>query len=311
MYQTEFGFFDGDSWETFCQRCLKIRYREDGYQSIPAHYGGDLGIEGYTRSGIVFQCYCPDENYEPKKLYEHQRDKVTKDLKKLVTYEEDLLKFIKDMKIKKWILLTPSYHNKDIVKHCIDKRDEYRKKNMTYLDDEFDVLIQDIEFFLEEMPIAFGMANKRLTIEIENIPKEEVVEWEKAQIQEVDNIVRKTTATFLHNSNKNIERKVRIITDKRISDYLNGSKKMRKLQTTFQDQYERLVRVIDIYESTVEENCLYPTEDNKKLFDEIEKELETMLDKEFGDVLDSLLIIELKRYVISDWLMRCPIDFEV
>lgn len=46
MFQTEYGKFDGDTWEIFCQKCLKIKYDKDGYQSIPARFGGDLGIEG-------------------------------------------------------------------------------------------------------------------------------------------------------------------------------------------------------------------------------------------------------------------------
>ncbi|EEM08343.1 hypothetical protein bmyco0003_49390 [Bacillus pseudomycoides] len=311
MYHTDFGIFDGDSWETFCQRCLKIRYKEDGYQSIPAHFGGDLGIEGYTRDGVVFQCYCPDENYAPKELYEHQRDKLTKDLNKLIINKDELIKFIKGMKIKKWIFLTPEYHNKDIIQHCVKKREEYRGKNTSFLDEEFDVLVQDIEFFLEEMPLVFGTSKKKLTVEAEKVSQGEIVEWEKTEIAEVQNVVRKTTATFPQNYNHNLETKVRKLTNKRIGEYLKGSKKLRKLQTAFQDQYERFMQVVDIYESIVEDKCFYPAEDNKKLFNEIEKELEQKLVEEFGDVLDSILITELRQYVISDWLMRCPIDFEI
>ena len=63
MYQRKYGDFEGDSWEDFCQQCLKIRYRDEKYQEIPAHFGGDMGIEGFTRTGKVFQCYCPDEYF--------------------------------------------------------------------------------------------------------------------------------------------------------------------------------------------------------------------------------------------------------
>ncbi|MDA2738624.1 MULTISPECIES: hypothetical protein [Bacillus cereus group] len=311
MYHTEFGNFDGDSWETFCQRCLKIRYKDGSYQSIPAHFGGDLGIEGYTRDGVVFQCYCPDENYDPKELYEHQRAKVTNDLKKLIKNEDELIKFIKDMKIKKWIFLTPEYHNKDIIRHCVKKREEYREKNISCLDEEFDVLVQDIEFFLKEMPLVLGASKDKVTIKAEKVSQEEIVEWEKTEIAEVENIIRKTTATFPPNYNNNLDYRVRKLTNKRIGEYLNGSKRLRRLQMTFQDQYERFMKVVDVYESIVEDKCLYPVDDNKKLFDEIAKELEEKLIEEFGDVLDSMLIIELKQYVISDWLMRCPIDFEI
>ena len=93
LFQTEYGPFDGDSWEAFCQKCLKIRHIKEGYIPMPAHFNGDLGIEGFTREGIVYQCYCPDENYGPKDLYEHQRDKIRDDLKKLIKYKNEHLKF--------------------------------------------------------------------------------------------------------------------------------------------------------------------------------------------------------------------------
>lgn len=60
-----------------------MKYEVEGYQEMSAHTDGDLGIEGFTRTGVVFQCYCPDEEYDSTKLYEHQRDKITKDLGKL------------------------------------------------------------------------------------------------------------------------------------------------------------------------------------------------------------------------------------
>ena len=73
MYKSKYIEFDGNSWDEFCQQCLKIKYKED-YQEIPAFFNGDLGIEGFTRDGLAFQCYCPSENYEQKELYEHQRN---------------------------------------------------------------------------------------------------------------------------------------------------------------------------------------------------------------------------------------------
>ncbi|GMA60380.1 hypothetical protein NZD89_12305 [Alicyclobacillus fastidiosus] len=83
MIRTKHGTYDGDSWEEHCQLLLKKKYDSEGYQEMVAHTKGDHGIEGFTRTGLVFQCYCPDEEYEPGKLYEEQKDKVTRDLNKL------------------------------------------------------------------------------------------------------------------------------------------------------------------------------------------------------------------------------------
>lgn len=71
MYKTDYGTFNENSWEDFCQQCFKLKYEKDGYQEMPA-WQGDLGIEGFTRSGLLFQCYCPDAEYNPDKLYKEQ-----------------------------------------------------------------------------------------------------------------------------------------------------------------------------------------------------------------------------------------------
>lgn len=49
MIQAKYGNFDGNSWEEFCQICLKIKFESEGYQELPA-WQGDMGIEGFTRS---------------------------------------------------------------------------------------------------------------------------------------------------------------------------------------------------------------------------------------------------------------------
>ena len=73
------GEVDGDAWEKYCQKLLKLKYND--YQEVPARYAGDLGVEGFTHTGIAFQCYCQDGEPISDELYEKQRDKVTRDIK--------------------------------------------------------------------------------------------------------------------------------------------------------------------------------------------------------------------------------------
>ena len=82
MLKTEYGSFNGDSWEKICQMSFKLKYESEVYFEVLAS-PGDYGIEGFTRSGKAFQCYCPDENYSSEILYNKQRDKITKGGEKL------------------------------------------------------------------------------------------------------------------------------------------------------------------------------------------------------------------------------------
>lgn len=87
MINTDIGPLDGERWEALIQSVFKRKY--DTYQEmVPSP--GDLGIEGFVLGeGIVIQCYCPDEDYDTKTLHEKQRDKITRDIKKLL----DLIRF--------------------------------------------------------------------------------------------------------------------------------------------------------------------------------------------------------------------------
>lgn len=58
------SYLNGNAWEKLCDSCYRSRYQENGYQELPAAVGGDGGIEGYTMNGIVYQCYCQNENIQ-------------------------------------------------------------------------------------------------------------------------------------------------------------------------------------------------------------------------------------------------------
>ena len=86
------GYMNGDAWEELCVSCYRLKYQTQNYTAIPAVHGGDAGIEGFTCNGIVHQCYCPEREYDDKELYEHQRDKLTADIEKLMNNGERLKK---------------------------------------------------------------------------------------------------------------------------------------------------------------------------------------------------------------------------
>ena len=116
------GEVDGEGWESFCQQLLKLKYSSnEGYQGVPDRYGGDLGIEGFTQTGRVFQCYCPDGEPSHKELYESQRDKITRDISKLLKNETELKLLLGDIIIKEWQFLTPRYDSRELIAHCTKK----------------------------------------------------------------------------------------------------------------------------------------------------------------------------------------------
>lgn len=308
MYKTLHGDFNGNSWEDFCQMCFKLKYENEGYQEMPA-WQGDLGIEGFTRTGILFQCYCPDVDYNPDKLYEEQRDKITNDLKKLDTYKKELQSYLKDIKVHKWIFVTPEYKNKDLVRHCQNKAQEYKDLKLPFLADDFDVLIHDIEFYSEQIPIVRGFKQEKINID----PKEkktskEIADWKTKQITLVDNAIKKH-GQRVPKAAVNFDDKVNMLTQNSVSDFLEGDELIRKWATNYQDQYEKFQKVIGLFEKRVEEKCAVNNGNSNQLYNEIESELKLKLKESFS-FLDDTMIDRLTNRVMADWILRCPISFE-
>lgn len=307
MFKTLHGDFNGSSWEDFCQLCFKRKYENEGYQEMPA-WQGDLGIEGFTRSGLVFQCYCPDEDYNPDKLYDEQRDKITTDLKKLITYESELKKYLKEIKIKQWLFITPAYKKKDIVRHCHEKAEEYRNLTLGILALDFDVLIRDIDFFAEEIPIVLHYRNKKIAINPEERSSEEIADWSNKEISLVNTTISKHGQRLQQGVN-NREKKINVLTQNTIENFLNGNILIKVMQERYPEDYEKFRRVIGLFERKVIELCSTNTGDNNILYRAIESELRQKLREAFP-YIEEVTIEKLTEQVLSDWLMRCPINFE-
>ena len=117
------SYMNGDAWEELCVSCYRLKYQTQNYTAIPAVHGGDAGIEGFTCNGIVHQCYCPEREYDDKELYEHQRDKLTADIEKLMNNGERLKK-LGVPPIVEWHFNIPEYRDSRILAHAQIKQKE-------------------------------------------------------------------------------------------------------------------------------------------------------------------------------------------
>jgi len=150
MIQTKYGPFDGDSWESLCQLVFKSKYKDNQYQEMVAS-PGDFGIEGFTKlDGIAFQCYCPDNHYTQQELYQKQRDKITKDLGKLRTYEAEIARRLGTTTLKEWIFVTPQISDNNLLKHAQTKQEEVVGWGLI-IHSDFKVIVQDADFFAKEI----------------------------------------------------------------------------------------------------------------------------------------------------------------
>jgi hypothetical protein len=310
VLKTRYGTYDGNSWEEHCQILLKLKYEEAGYQEVVAHTGGDLGIEGYTRDGIVFQCYCPNEEYPPKKLYEEQRDKVTGDLNKLRKFKKELKKFLGTTKIKQWIFLTPLITNKDLISHCKEKANDCRNwTDMTdLLDENFDVLAKDEDYFVKEILIAKQILGNKLDFHIDITEEQEIINWKESESETLQILFKKVSPLF--EALPNQEQRTNKFIDLIINDYIMGRKLIYSLEEKFPLLYEKHFKIKNSVESIIQRQILYtalsPNQFMEKTMNDFKNALES---EEFTKVVSYSTSDDLCKEAIADWLIRCPLDF--
>ncbi|MCD4818049.1 MAG: hypothetical protein K8S23_05115 [Candidatus Cloacimonetes bacterium] len=311
MINTEYGKFDGDKWETLCQICFKQNFRNEAYQEIKAT-PGDFGIEGFTRTGKAFQCYCPDKYYSAKELYEKHRDKITKDLNKLKTYESQLKKYLGDTNINKWYFVTPLFGKNEIIQHCTSKKKEVIDWELSIIDnDNFEVIFEEVNFLQPALSVITKNLISKINIGAEvEIEDKDKIKW-KSEENDLIKIAKGKHSKRLPDSvhSSSLEIKLDKLTDISVSDYLEGEIILRKWENEYPEDFEKFISITSIVEKEVEEQCLIPSDTNNKLYKSFQNLLESRI-KESFDNLDMMMVIKLTKRVMADWIFRCPISFE-
>jgi hypothetical protein len=307
MIQTQFGNFDGDKWERICKICFLLKYDSEQYVPIVAS-PGDYGIEGFTKSGKAFQCYCPNQHYTSDELYEKQRDKITQDLLKLKLNEGEIKKRIGETRIFVWYFITPQYRKNDIVAHCVKKEKEVRAWKLSIIDNaKFNVIPQDIDFLHPHLTTALTGSGTKLNVASDDPTESEVFQYKSDAGYLVTNAKSKHEKRLQNNRGSKASA-VDKFTHATISDFLKGSAIIERFKTLVPDQYERFVKIIKQETTDVEDLSVSPSGNHNQRYIDVKKDVESKISSSFPN-LDEIMVTELSRYVIADWILRCPLDF--
>ena len=308
MFKTKYGDFDGNKWEAVCQICFKHKYEEHSYQEIKAS-PGDYGIEGFTRKGDAFQCYCPDKQYTQDVLHEKIRDKITTDLNKLIKFENELKSKLNGTKIKRWILVTPHYEKNLIIDHCAKKSQEYRKLNLDILENDFDVLIYDADFYAAHFPVALGSIGEQIYIGAEERSGEDVESFQMSGSMQAINIINKSAHIINNSPSSDRSSSSDKLAQTYIKQYLNGDAVVRNLSKRFGKSYEKYLRNVDEMAEELEQKKIFHESTNKGFVQKIHGDVKQRIDEEFIE-LERVTKNKLAQYVVAAWLADCPLNFD-
>ncbi len=306
------GYMTGNAWEELCVKCYRLRYQKEHYTAIPAVQGGDAGIEGFTYTGIVHQCYCPEREYSDNELYAHQREKLTNDIEKLMNNGERLKK-LGVPPIAEWHFDIPEYRDPRILSHSQSKQQEVlttKKKNpalFSHIADNFKVIVKVAEDFTPEISriIRTNLTDMKLNLAVQH---QGMPDWSKCDSQKVANIRRKVGAVMQVSDD---DRDLNDITNIYIDFYIVGLEIMNDLQLHFPEIYEDLYKLEQTYKREVSIRTRMNTNRqlNQSLFNSILDEFEKKIEKDFSRMLTQASIVELKQDLVASWLADCSMEF--
>jgi hypothetical protein len=307
------GYMSGNAWEELCVECYRMRYQDSHYRDIPAVHRGDAGIEGFALNGVVHQCYCPEREYSDDDLYEHQRNKLTADIKKLMK-NANRLKKLGVPPIREWHFNMPEYRDDRIVSHIAYKQQEVltakaeNPSEFEHIADGFQIIPKIAEDFKPEISriIRTTVTDMRLNFAIQHTV---APNWEQCDSQKVENITRKIKAV-MHvedETNEDLNDVINIY----VEFYISGLEIMSRLRTSFPEIYEDIFQLERSYKKEVSIKTKMNTNRsmNKDIFESILADFESKLRQDFSKMLTSASIGELKQDLIASWLADCSMEF--
>lgn len=300
---------DGNSWEELCQKCYKYRYNTENYREVPAKYLGDGGIEGFTSTGIVNQCYFPEGCYDDNKYYSCLREKITTDTNKMLEprYKKILIS-LGVPPIKEWHFLIPKYRDKRILEHATKISQKIRDKVKNdlslkeYIDENFQIIVQDAHNLSKEI---YNLQRvNALSQKINFSLEDENIDWNNCASEKRIAITKKISATI-----KNEVQREKFIS-MYVTAYLKGIVLMNKISESHKELYADLQITINSYKKRAEHITGFNADisKNNEIFLDIVNGFRNELKESYTNI-DDTTIDEICYDLIGTWLADCSLWF--
>ncbi|MFI1430401.1 hypothetical protein [Streptomyces lydicus] len=300
--------WDPDSWQEWAIRLLRQQYGADNVIKVPDQDRGDLGIECFTRSGIVYQCYCPENpDLGPRALYDNHRDKITKDIKKFIQNEVELTRLFDSVKIRSWILFTPRHESHKTVQHCSEKATLVRRANLPYVATDFIVDVHELADYKDSaeilrrgpiLPAPVGVPATIPKVTADGIDFRQV---QSPLISVMDEKLSRIPR--LANPDKRATYRAHLL-----GSHLTGEGLLDRYMESIPEVYQQIVDCV----ASVERGLLLaygpgdlPHKVLGSVIDEVCERVEQVVPGIAKSNAESIALM-----AVTDWLQQCPLDFE-
>lgn len=296
--------WDGKVWEQHVKSLVRLRHGYGNYTDVPDGHGGDFGIECFSHDGCAYQCYAPKEPLDAKALHEHIISKINDDIHKFKSNEVDLEKILKPTKISRWILVVPRHESAKSVQHCTKKSQEVLDSKLSYVAPEFRVLIQTEQEFAAELKQLVDSGIEKLALDTGNIDASAVDGWATSHDKLIQILETKIKKLKPQIPDDDIAR----LRDQFIRYYIAGQNALEKMRSSYPEMWESATKTKRQREDYLVIETQLADGEPISAFNKEKDALVAAFSKAMIG-LDEASAKALAFEALSDWMLRCPLDF--
>lgn len=284
---------------------LQRRYavqNQHSLQIVPDRVQGDLGMEAFAHDGCIYQCYAPEEPLDPRRRFEKQRDKLTTDLGKLRKKTTDVKALLGPVIVRRYVLLVPTHDSKELISHAHTKAAEVIGWGLPFIAPDFAIVIETDDSYQTERKDIHAIPTPLIqAVELDEADK---LAWAQSNPD-----LRATAQAKLSNVIRSSSTRDSVL-ESLTHQLLEGENALDRIKSVQPETYQSLLAEKSRKERLlVLEYSAHPHVSHG-LLAKIESDFEAAL-RERYQTLTPEVAETLAWASVADWLMRCPLDFEV
>jgi hypothetical protein len=294
----------GDEWQAFALQLVQRRHGPENVQAVPDSVGGDAGIEFFTTSGCLYQCYAPEESSDVAKAASAMKAKAARDLPKLVKYREKIEPILCGIKVGRWILLCPFLDNKEVVADVRKRGVALKEEGLTFLAPNFEALCHSQDDFAGELEQLKALSlGPPLSIDMPTSSDVDAIGATSIAARIDAKLARAYGPAAT-------DRQIAQRRDAYIKAHLYRENALDQLRQNHSILWERAFQTLEAEETRLiavgASSATMPAEQLETSTERIEVSLAKTL-----PTVSTGIVTQIALGTVSDWLIRCPLDFPV
>lgn len=293
--------WDGDEWQAYALQLVQRRHGPENVQIVPDAVRGDAGVEFFTTDGCLYQCYAPEEVSHVKKAASAMKAKAGRDMPKLSKNKGKIEAILSGIPVNRWILLCPFLDDKDVVANVRKRGLGIKGEGLSFLAHDFEALCHSQEDFAGEIEQLKALSlGPRLSIDLPT-----AADISSAGETSIGTRIDEKLGRAYGSSATAEEIATR--RDAYIKAHLYSENALDQLRQNHSVLWERAYQSIEAEETrliAVGGSSTGPVEQLKYSTQKIEDSLTKAL-----PTLPAGVITQIALGTVSDWLIRCPLDF--